>query len=75
MNLQETKKKHTCQNNEKNRKDHNTNLVSVENLNSEDKPKANSEWIITSMILNNIEKFHIDNFKNNNINLTENQIK
>jgi hypothetical protein len=72
------KKFHTCQNKEKNSKDHDNNLGSDESLNSEDKPKTDSELIITSMILNNIEKplkFHIDNFKNNNINLTENQIK
>ena len=72
------KKFHTCQNKEKNSKDHKKNLGSDESLNSEDKPKNDTELIITSMILKNIEKplkFHIDNFKNNNINLTENQIK
>ena len=70
------KKIHTYQNNGKNIKDTDKNLDSGKNINSKDKSEGDSEIMIKSLILNNIEKplkFHIDNFKNNNINLAKNK--
>ena len=72
------KKAHTCQNNEKNKKDIDNNIINDKNLNSKDKSDGFSELMIKTLILNNLEKplkFHIDNFKTNNIKLTVNQIK
>ena len=67
------KKVHTCENeNERNNKDDN-----IINDNQMDDNK-NNELLIKSMIIHNISKplkFHIENFKNNNINLSYNQVK
>ena len=77
--IQGKKTKHTCKIKDDKDKDNSIDNNNInENKINKEKNKNSSELFIKTLIMQNIEKplkFHVDNFKKNNINLTYNQIK
>ena len=74
------KKTHTCLNQENNNIENESDNkdTQVNEILDKKELQLEKEILIKSLIINNIQKplkFHINNFKSNNINLTKNQVK